>query len=311
MNYDMYDIKRRVAFLHEFVTRKDTFAQQMGNGGYRKITEVLTDDMLVEHEDGIITLGFYQMYNEGKVRWVCYDLDTHGDESPEHTLMGAMLLRERLDLLELPYLVEASGSDNSYHIWIMLDETDVFKAYHWSRDIVSDLELDCEIFPKQSKPMEYGNLVKLPLAYNRKSERWSKIVNKDMNGHVNISRINIDSYEPTLTEVEHRTTSTTNFSGVQLSGLKPCIKQMIEDNVQMTGTQGHAMRIAVVAELSNSGWTFDDICKVFQKQMDYDDDMTRSQVQSVLHYNRMRCATLRIKCSTFIKCKGCKYNGCE
>lgn len=311
MTYDMFDIPSRISFLKEFVTRKDAFAQQNDNGSYRKVTSGLTDDLLLEHEEGTETLGFYQMYNEGKVRWICYDLDTHGDELPEDAMVAAMLIQSRLDEREIPYLLEASGSDSSYHIWVMLDEVEVFKAYHWSRELIECLEIDCEIFPKQSKPMEYGNLVKLPLAYNRKVSKWSKIINKNPDGSVSVTRVNIDDYEPKLTEVEHRTTLTSNFTGVTLSGIKPCMAKAISDCLQMTGTQGHDMRIAMVAELANNGWTRDGICGVFVNQMDYDFNMTYTQVNSVYNYNKWRCSTLRNRCSTFVNCKGCKYEDLE
>ena len=50
--------------------------------------------------------------------------------------------------------------------------------------------------------MEYGNLVKVPLAYNRKCNRWSKIINKDNNMYITVERINIDDYEPNITKEE-------------------------------------------------------------------------------------------------------------
>lgn len=310
--YDMFDIPSRISFLKEFVTRKDAFAQQNDNGSYRKVTTGLTDELLIEHEEGTETLGFYQMYNDGKVRWVCYDLDTHGDELPETAMEATMDILDRLVERDIPYLLEASGSDSSYHIWVMLDEVDVFKAYHWSRELISGLEVDCEIFPKQSKPMEYGNLVKLPLAYNRKVSKWSKIINKNKDGSVSVTRVNIDDYEPKeLTEVERRTTSTSNFTGVAMAGIKPCMEEAIKECLQMTGTQGHDMRIAMVAELSNMGWSRADICGVFVNQMDYDSNMTMKQIDSVYHYNRWRCSTLRNRCSTFVKCDGCKYQEME
>jgi hypothetical protein len=251
------------------------------------------------------------MYNIGSVRWVCYDLDTHGDEDAVETLVNVMAIQSRLEERDIPYLLEASGSDSSYHIWIMLDEVDVFKAYHWSRELISGLEVDCETFPKQSKPMEYGNLVKLPLAYNRKVLKWSKILNKNPDGSLSVTRVNISDYEPKLTEVEHRTTLTSNFTGVTLSGIKPCMSKSIKECLQMTGTQGHDMRIAMVAELANNGWSRQDICGVFVNQMDYDFNVTYKQVDSVYNYNKWRCSTLRNRCSTFVNCEGCMYENLE
>lgn len=308
-HYDMFDIDDRVKFLREFITRTDAFAQQNDNGSYRKVTTGLTDELLLRHENGTETLGFYQMYNEGKIRWICYDLDTHGDENPFDTLTDVLKIQHRLDERDIPYLTEASGSDSSYHIWIFLDEVDVYKGYHWSRELIEGLDVDCEIFPKQSKPMEYGNLVKLPLAYNRKCNKWSKIINKRPNGYISVTRVNIGTYEPKLDEVTQRVTG--SFTGVSFSGMKPCIERVIKECTQMTGTQGHDMRLAVVAELANHGWTREDICRTFVNQMDYSHDMTYTQVDSVYHYNKWRCSTLRNRCSGFISCDGCKYEGFE
>ena len=87
----------RINFLCEFVTRYDAYAIQKENGRYCRVTKPLTYDLLKEHEAGLVTLGFYQMYNGGNVSWVCYDLDTHGDESPIDTLRDTCAIRERLD----------------------------------------------------------------------------------------------------------------------------------------------------------------------------------------------------------------------
>ena len=96
-----------------------------------------------------------------------------------------------------------------------------------------------------------------------------------------------------------------------MSGIKPCIEYIINNNVQLTGTQGHFMRIAIVAELASLGWSRGDICEVFERQADYDFITTSNQIDSVYNYNRIRCSTLRRNCSGFINCKGCKYEGCE
>jgi hypothetical protein len=311
----MFYTRDRVNFLSNFITRYDVYAKQVDDGSYRKVTDgFVTRDLLKQHESGDVTVGFYQMYNEGTVRWICYDLDSHGDDCPVTTLLNTLNIRERLDSMGIPYLVERSGSPNSYHIWIFLEPVDVFKAYYWARELIDGLDVECEIFPKQSKPMEYGNLVKIPLALNRKTNGWSKIITRDEFHNVTVETVDISGYEPhvdtRINSVTHHT-GITYHTGVNFGGMKPCIERLIKSDEQLTGTQGHFTRIAIVAELASLGWSRPDICEVFESQNDYDFITTSQQVDSVYHYNRIRCSTLRNRCSSFINCKGCKYEGIE
>jgi hypothetical protein len=64
--------------------------------------------------------------------------------------------------------------------------------------------------------------------------------------------------------------------------------------MQLTGGDGHAMRIAIVPELRIvKGMELDDVAGMFAAQGDYMYSRTRDQVQSVWDYNRISCSWLR------------------
>ena len=49
----------------------------------------------------------------------------------------------------MPFLLEASGSPGSYHVWIFLSRTKTYNAYRFIRQVKAEAGIKCEVFPKQ------------------------------------------------------------------------------------------------------------------------------------------------------------------
>ncbi len=270
-----------------FIHRRDAYAIQTDGGDYAKVDGMITDDLLRQHLLGDTTIGVYQV-NNGTVKWICYDIDDHNGDGDMFDLLRVMLcLGER----GIQFYVEESGSPNSYHVWVFVEEAPVEDAYVFARSLIKGI--DVEVFPKQRKPKPYGNLVKLPLGLNRKTGRFSKM----RLPRVIIDRVSIPNMKMPVIEREH---------DVMPVGIRPCLKRLISEKVELVGTYGHATRCALCVELLNNGVSIEDIHEVFKLQSDYDYDYTQSQIESLLGYKRYKCSTLREQCGHYIKgCESC------
>ncbi len=81
--------------------------------------------IMKNHVKGQFTLGFYQIGLDDTVKWICFDIDDHkGERGPEAIREELHKLFDVLTKYGIPFLLEASGSPNSYHVWILLKPTD-------------------------------------------------------------------------------------------------------------------------------------------------------------------------------------------
>src|SRR2546430_10346529 len=60
-----------------FVSRRDDYAIQQGNGRYLRVGSPLTKSALRNHLDGAESLGTYVMDERGRCRFAVFDADTH------------------------------------------------------------------------------------------------------------------------------------------------------------------------------------------------------------------------------------------
>ena len=82
------------------------------------------------HVKGKITMGFYQISLEDTVKWICFDIDDHKREQGEQGVKADLRkLFAVLSKYDIPFLLESSGSPNSYHVWILLRPTKTHNAY--------------------------------------------------------------------------------------------------------------------------------------------------------------------------------------
>lgn len=156
--------------------RDDHHAVQKPDGGYLgNIAAPITLEMLERHLRGEITVGQYQLTADGKVWWLCLDLDDEAVSEDELARAEALFT-----LLRLAYVVEES-SPGRYHLWLFLDEAmPAGEAHHMGAHVKAAISLPAnrEWFPKQGSiggGKGLGNLVRLPLGLHQAKGTWSQI----------------------------------------------------------------------------------------------------------------------------------------
>jgi hypothetical protein len=215
----------------------------------------------------------------------------------------------------LGFIVE--DSIGGYHIWILLkDKTtleDAAKFIYWFRPHILKLYNSMvgegdppEIYPKQYKidhlHKKIGNAVRLPLGYNFGKQGKSSIIRGSIDSveQLNISSIVYDlptppeqtnghvSKCPELDEYDPQAVCNDLEFWLEFPLIKPCVKRIINGITQCYGDHGHTMRMAAVHECSFYNMRKETIYKIFEKQYDYDDQITTVQVESVLKTSSRR-----------------------
>ncbi len=149
-----------VARLQRFVGNPNAYALQQPDGTYRPVREPLTAAVLRRHLDGDITVGTYVLHGD-RARTLVLDVDEDDDELVQQ-LYGF------LEDLGLRAGVEKSGR-KGWHIWVLVGA--YVSAHHLrrigmaARALVSNRRV--EVFPKQDRAEDLGNLVKLPWGVHR------------------------------------------------------------------------------------------------------------------------------------------------
>ena len=309
----------------KFVThRKDAHALQGAHGRYRKVLAPIRDGDYIKHLKGEMTLGTYQIL-DNCVRWACWDVDGHEGKRDvpiqivkDRVLGLTSVLRQR----DIPHLL-AESSIGSYHVWLFFDPpAPAFKAYHFMREIGGN---EIETFPKQDRVGKdgYGNLVRLPLGIHRmKRERYHYIDDEfHPIAEFRVQTLDISEYEPKVKGMKPAAEALKDDEPTRMipstttpGGIPPCMEQSLAGGVQFTGSGGHYFRLAIVSVYRKVGLSFAAICKLFSKQEDYSEEITKKQVHSVLKREdgySFSCNTLRAKCGKFVlpHCKNCRYGG--
>lgn len=303
------------SFLRMFFTRNDVYAEQTFRGEYMKVSGCITDELLENHSKGKITLGAYCLSQDNLVHWMCFDIDAHRSaDDTDETLKAKQDQSEDertklcnfFDSTDIPYLLESSGTPYSYHIWVFLKPVEAAKAKHFGKRVLQECGIKkMEVFPKQEKLNKngYGNLVKLPLAINRKNGNKSKIW---LNGEwvedfesITVGAIDISSY--TLPEVKKIECQKPD----KVEGVRDIFKWALTQS--LTGEQGHWMRIAIVREYYNNGTKEPEkLAELFKSQLDYDPEYSYKAVLSIIKddYGCWKWETIVNRCPDLVK----KYN---
>jgi hypothetical protein len=153
-------------FANLFVSRRDDYAIQQGDGRYRRAGRPLTYSTLLRHLHGAETIGTYVMDERGLCRFALFDDDTESDDLSERakTLVG---VQARLHTVEgIPSYLE--GSRRGAHLWVFCDR--LVAASQLRRWLLPYCSAGVEFFPKQDEgTREYGSLVRLPLGVHRRT----------------------------------------------------------------------------------------------------------------------------------------------
>jgi hypothetical protein len=315
---------------HLFATRTDYCAAQDRSGkGYSKYRfkrgaeDVLM--ILLVHLRGGNTFGFYQIYGDDMLNWVCFDIDDHNAlRAPEEVKADVRKLLDVLKKYGIPFLLEASGSPNSYHVWIFLEPTRTYNAYKFSRQIEAEARIECEVFPKQkgiTKKKRYGNLVKVPLGINRKSRTRSQFLDPatfepylgevPVPEYVGLREVPYCEHESKKKRLKEGTRGKSRIPLPHYTGgdLCPCMRGLLDDKIPLDGGDGHTMRVAIAAEARNIGLPVEAAIDLFKDQGDFNQDTTRRYVEDIYSrgYSRFSCKKLQDQCGLLVSpyCSTC------
>lgn len=135
-----------------FANRTDAYGKQTPTGKYIKISSLVNEELIDMHLLGEITIGMYCLDRANTVKWLCFDIDDHektGRDCPGIIRKIVQYLREKYGIIAY---VEASGSENSYHVWVFLKPSLAGDVLAFGERVIKELNIsDIEIFPKQSK----------------------------------------------------------------------------------------------------------------------------------------------------------------
>jgi hypothetical protein len=155
--------------LRAFVGNPDVYAVQLDDGSYRPVREPLDGVVLLRHLGGKATIGTYVLWND-KARFIVWDVDERPEYKPLAMAQRIAAIARKHGLI--PF-IEFSGK-KGYHVWALLEEwVPAGQALLAGRYIASEAGFTGEVFPKQAKARDLGNLVKLPFALHRVSKRRS------------------------------------------------------------------------------------------------------------------------------------------
>lgn len=311
-----------------FVHRSDCYAKQFLNRRskrweYFKVEDSINDftlEVLKKHVNAEITpqgdrfcIAVYQIGPDDTVSWICYDLDNH-DNSKPNVKEDVKQLLAVLDKYSIPYLLEASGSADSYHVWVFLVPTRTYNAFKFSRQISSEAGIkNYEIWPKQqgidSARAQFGNPVKLPLCYHNKSGRRSEFLDPQtfepledipLPGLVRLFEIPEPVRERTPGLVS--TQISENVPTTKSIGFHPCLQHLFDSHIQLLGGSGHAARTAIAIDAYHAGLSKEEAIDLFRHQEDFNLNYTRYQIESIYRkgLKSFSCSTLRDRCSDLV-----------
>lgn len=330
-----------------FVTRRDKCGFQWkqpnakGEFGYTtRAPREPIEKLILQHLNGEETIAMPPFDRNDTCYFGAIDFDDHDGTTPqsENVKKFTGFLKER----ELPCIVVKSGSNDGYHVFVPVVPTKTKIVFQFIKQLVNDADLkSIERYPRQksviSKKGEigYGNQIKLPLAFNWKAGRRSKIVDPyslepvrcvEVTHAVRLRYIP-ENLEKAIDQRKKRATanktSSPNTTSMPVSastgvsypscyssnGFRPCLKSIIESGAHLNGGQGHSMRVAIAAEALNCGLTEKEAVDLFRGQTDFDEAVTTNNVRYVWNqnYHRYGCETLREDANSFIleHCENC------
>lgn len=300
---------------------------------YFDVKKSISSKDIKDHLSGKMTIGGYQIDNNTNlVKWLCFDVDAHPKPEATKAEIKACIeeaekqkgqLEEFLNKLNIPFVLELSGREHSYHFWIFLKPVDASAAYAFGRDIIRELgykpNTDIEVFPKQEhiNPDEFGNFVKLPLGI--KSGQKSKIMQggKFLRkiSNLEIKFIDIAGYKAYVDEAKEarkkaaRATENPTVNTVSIGEykVKPCVLTASKMLLHGKGDAGNFTRVFIARELISAGMQPGDICKFFETQPDYNKEKTLYHIGQIMKkdYPPIPCHTVYEKVNNFIGCEDC------
>lgn len=160
-----------------FVNRSDVYAVQTRSGAWALVGQPLTNDVLLRHIEGKLTVGSYQLDERSEVKWICFDFD---GENANHD-STRMLLSLKCTAYGRASLLEDTGG-RGFHIWVFFsNRVAAWQAKKLAEKLADEAGVRCETFPKEVELATggYGHLVRLPQGIHLKTGRRSKLIEPD------------------------------------------------------------------------------------------------------------------------------------
>lgn len=325
---DNIELDQTAALLYAlFANRTDAYAVQVkdsisGKWQFVKVPKNWDGDLELvrEHIKGKITIGVYEISLNDFVIWICFDVDDH--EGTKDAKAECEKLLAVLRKYEIPFLLEASGSAGSYHIWILLEPTKTLNAFVFARQVASEAGVNCEIWPKQkelTKNSKYGNLVKLPVCYHNKTGCRSAFLLPDFEpidgpiippGMVRLLEVP-DYSKPSAEERADGAGGRSRRSSPKT--LDYCMERALADGLPLNHSDGHNLRLAIAVKAQVIGLTAEATAQLFQHQADYDYEYSLNKALETREYNYSpwSCLALKDKCGSIVSryCSSCLFGG--
>jgi hypothetical protein len=217
----------------------------------------------------------------------------------------------------IPVLVEASGSPGSFHVWIPIVPAPTYTVHKFMKQLLHDAGIkDAEVYPKQkslkSCGRSCGNFVKMPLGINRSSGVRSYFLDPKTLQPVSCVEVTKVLKLCELLIADSPVSDDSLGSQVRSQSplnmpFRPCLQAAL--TTDLSGSQGHLMRVAIASEAYRLGYSLDEAIALFQDQSDFNYSTTRDNLQYIYgrEYRRFGCEKLRSNCQIYVNCSNCRY----
>ncbi len=145
--------------LSMFVGNPDAYSVQQDDGTYSPVRKPLTKTVLSQHLAGTKTIGTYVL-KDTQARFICFDVDS-GDAALEEA-NRVVAACEEMGVAQYAVGVEFSGR-KGYHVWVPVGEwREAAELRRFGRGVLALADVEGEVYPKQDRASDLGNLIKLP-----------------------------------------------------------------------------------------------------------------------------------------------------
>jgi len=165
-----------------FFGRIGAFAiENRQEGGWTAVRKDIPKYLLGNHLNGKTTVATYPVNMSGHTQWICFDVDEKSESSKSFLLW----LHQWFTYISMLFLIEDTGG-RGYHGWgLFLCPVAADKAITLANVALSDytgkvgpLPCPIELFPKQARPADLGNPLRLPWGKHRFG-KWSHFLSLD------------------------------------------------------------------------------------------------------------------------------------
>ncbi|MFC1960619.1 CHC2 zinc finger domain-containing protein [Chloroflexota bacterium] len=156
------------AYAATFISRYDMYPAQRPDGSYITLKKKLSQNLIVSHLQGYITLGAYALDTNSQSRWLCLDADN------DEQWAGVYRLAKDLNQRCIPSYLETSRRGG--HLWLFTNSMPGADVRRFGKQLLHEYDLeDVELYPKQDKlKTGPGSLVRMPLGVHQKTgKRYS------------------------------------------------------------------------------------------------------------------------------------------